>query len=124
MEKMNVRCSIKQFGCSLDPFKTLAHLDVYMVKIDGSFAADIQQKNEKPDTLKELIQKLNEARKSSIVPLVENASCLPHCGNQARITFREIMYKRPVKKWTLFFLKSDANPTTIKIITRATLSAR
>jgi diguanylate cyclase (GGDEF)-like protein/PAS domain S-box-containing protein len=76
MEKMNVRCSIKQFGCSLDPFKTLAHLDVYMVKIDGSFAADIQQKNEKPDTLKELIQKLNEARKSSIVPLVENASLL------------------------------------------------
>ena len=76
MQNMNVRCSIKQFGCSLDPFKTLGHLDVYMVKIDGSFATDIQQKNEKPDTLKELIKKLNEARKSSIVPLVENATLL------------------------------------------------
>lgn len=76
MQKMNVRCSIKQFGCSLDPFKTLAHLDVSMVKIDGSFATDIQQKNEKPDTLKELIQKLNEVKKCSIVPLVENASLL------------------------------------------------
>lgn len=76
MQKMNVRCGIKQFGCSLDPFKTLAHLDVSIVKIDGSFATDIQQKNEKPDTLKELIQKLNEAKKSSIVPLVENASLL------------------------------------------------
>jgi EAL domain-containing protein (putative c-di-GMP-specific phosphodiesterase class I) len=76
MQNMNIRCSIKQFGCSLDPFKTLAHLDVYMVKIDGSFATDIQQKNEKPDTLKELIKKLNEARKSSIVPLVENATLL------------------------------------------------
>jgi diguanylate cyclase (GGDEF)-like protein/PAS domain S-box-containing protein len=76
MQKMNVRCGIKHFGCSLDPFKTLAHLDVYLVKIDGSFASDIQQKNEKPDTLKELIKQLNEVRKSSIVPLVENASLL------------------------------------------------
>ncbi|HSC74656.1 MAG TPA: EAL domain-containing protein, partial [Pseudomonadales bacterium] len=76
MRNMNVRCGIKHFGCSLDPFKTLAHLDVDLVKIDGSFAADIQHKNEKPDTLKGIITQLNEVKKSSIVPLVENASLL------------------------------------------------
>ena len=76
MQKMNIRCGIKHFGCSLDPFKTMAHLDVDVIKIDGSFAADIQHKSEKPDTLKELIQKINEAKKSSIVPMVENASLM------------------------------------------------
>jgi diguanylate cyclase (GGDEF)-like protein/PAS domain S-box-containing protein len=76
MSDLNIRCSIKHFGCSLDPFKTLAHLNVEMVKIDGSFANDIQHKNEKTDTLKELITKLNETRKTSIVPYVEQASLM------------------------------------------------
>lgn len=76
MKKMGVRCGIKQFGCSLDPFKTLAHLGVDMVKIDPSFSQDIQQKNEKPDTLKEIIKKLNDDGKKSLVPFVENATLL------------------------------------------------
>ena len=76
MSDLNIRCSIKHFGCSLDPFKTLAHLNVELVKIDGSFANDIQHKNEKTDTLKELIAKLNETRKTSIVPYVEQASLM------------------------------------------------
>ncbi len=76
MRKMSIRCCIKHFGCALDPFKTLSHLDVDMVKVDGSFTTDIQQKNEKPDTLKELLAKINEAHKQSIVPFVENATVL------------------------------------------------
>lgn len=76
MSDLNIRCSIKHFGCSLDPFKTLSHLDVELVKIDGSFATDIQHKNEKVDPLKELIAHLNEARKTSIVPYVEQASLM------------------------------------------------
>ncbi len=76
MSDLNIRCSIKHFGCSLDPFKTLSHLGVELVKIDGSFANDIQHKNEKSDTLKELIHHLNEARKTSIVPYVEQASLM------------------------------------------------
>jgi diguanylate cyclase (GGDEF)-like protein/PAS domain S-box-containing protein len=76
MSDLNIRCSIKHFGCALDPFKTLAHLNVELVKIDGSFANDIQHKNEKTDTLKEVIKHLNEIRKTSIVPHVEQASLM------------------------------------------------
>ncbi|HQQ74627.1 MAG TPA: EAL domain-containing protein [Pseudomonadales bacterium] len=76
IKKANIRCSISQFGCTLDPFKTLARLNVDMVKIDNSFSIDIQHKNEKPDTLKTLIGSLNEANKRSIVPSVENATLL------------------------------------------------
>jgi EAL domain-containing protein (putative c-di-GMP-specific phosphodiesterase class I) len=89
MSDLNIRCSIKHFGCSLDPFKTLAHLNVEMVKIDGSFANDIQHKNEKTDTLKELIQKLNETRKTSIVPYVEQASLDGHT-----VAVRRTLYSR------------------------------
>ncbi len=76
MHNIEARCCIKSFGCSLDPFKVLGHLPVDIVKVDGSFATDIQHKNEKPDTLKELIAKINEAGKQSIVPFVENATLL------------------------------------------------
>lgn len=76
MSDLNIRCSIKHFGCALDPFKTLAHLNVELVKIDGSFASDIQYKNEKPDSLRELVKHLNETRKTSIVPYVEQASLM------------------------------------------------
>lgn len=76
MKTANIRCSISHFGCTLDPFKTLARLNVEMVKIDNSFSIDIQHKNEKPDTLKTLIGSLNEAKKRSIVPSVENATLL------------------------------------------------
>lgn len=76
MTDLNIRCSIKHFGCALDPFKTLAHLNVELVKIDGSFASDIQHKNEKPDSLRALIAQLNETRKTSIVPYVEQASLM------------------------------------------------
>ncbi len=76
MNDLNIRCSIKHFGCLTDPFKTLAHLNVELVKIDGSFALDIQHKNEKTDTLKEVIKQLNESRKTSIVPYVEQASLM------------------------------------------------
>jgi diguanylate cyclase (GGDEF)-like protein/PAS domain S-box-containing protein len=76
LTKMGIRCCLKHFGCTLDPFKTLSHLSVEMVKIDGSFAMDIQHKNEKADTMKQLISSINQAGKQSIVPFVENATLL------------------------------------------------
>lgn len=76
MHQIGVRCCINRFGCSLNPFKTLAHFDVDMVKVDGSFTADIQHKNESPDTLKNLLKEINDNYKQSIVPQVENATVL------------------------------------------------
>jgi diguanylate cyclase (GGDEF)-like protein/PAS domain S-box-containing protein len=76
MHEIGVRCCINHFGCSLNPFKALSHFDVDMVKVDGSFTADIQHKNESPDTLKNLLKEINDNYKQSIVPQVENASVL------------------------------------------------
>ena len=67
---------IKHFGCALDSFKVLGHLDIDLVKIDGSFTQDIQKKNETPDTLNALIAEVNNTGKQTIVPFVENATVL------------------------------------------------
>ena len=74
--KLKSTLSITNFGCSLNPFNLLKHVNSPMIKIDGSFTSDIQHNNESSATLIELIQKLHSEEKITIVPYVENASVL------------------------------------------------
>lgn len=76
LEKIKTHFAISNFGCSLNPFNTLAHVQANMIKIDGSFTTDIQNNNESPETLIQLIEKLNSESKITLVPFVENASVL------------------------------------------------
>ena len=68
--------SLSQFGCSLNPFNTLKHVDASYVKVDGSFTLDIQNNDESPETLSNLVKELHLQSKVTIVPFVENASVL------------------------------------------------
>lgn len=74
--KLKTQMSITNFGCSLNPFNALKHIPANVIKIDGSFTADIQHKNEGSAALIELIEKLHAENKITIVPFVENASVL------------------------------------------------
>lgn len=74
--EMGSSLSISHFGCALNPFNTLKHVNANMIKIDGSFTLDIQNNNESPDALIDLIKALSENGKITIVPFVENASVL------------------------------------------------
>ena len=76
LEKLKTSFAISNFGCSLNPFNTLAHVPATMIKVDGSFTTDIQNNNESPETLIQLIEKLNGESKITLVPFVENASVL------------------------------------------------
>ncbi len=76
MKKIGAGSSITNFGCSLNPMNTLKHVDSTYVKVDGSFTLDIQNNNESPETLTNLLKDLHEANKITIVPFVENASVL------------------------------------------------
>lgn len=76
IKKLNTHFSISNFGCSLNPFNTLAQVSASMIKVDGSFTSDIQNNNESPETLIQLIEKLNQESKITLVPFVENASVL------------------------------------------------
>jgi diguanylate cyclase (GGDEF)-like protein/PAS domain S-box-containing protein len=74
--KLKTLFSICNFGCSLNPFNALKHVNASFIKIDGSFTTDIQSNNESPETLINLISKLHTENKITIVPFVENASVL------------------------------------------------
>ncbi len=76
LEKLKTSFAISNFGCSLNPFNTLSHVSAAMIKVDGSFTTDIQNNNESPETLIQLIEKLNGESKITLVPFVENASVL------------------------------------------------
>lgn len=76
MEKVGCTTSISNFGCSLNPLNTIKHVSSNYVKVDGSFTLDIQNNNESPETLTNLLRDLHAENKITIVPFVENASVL------------------------------------------------
>lgn len=76
VHQLHSKVSISQFGCALNPFNTLKHIDVDYVKIDGSFTEEIQKQSEVKAEVTEMVQSLQSAGKLTIVPLVENAGVL------------------------------------------------
>ncbi|MDF0748830.1 EAL domain-containing protein [Marinobacter sp. 71-i] len=76
VHELHCKVSICQFGCALNPFNTLKHIDVDYVKIDGSFTEELQKKDEAKEEVKEMVKSLQSSGKLTIVPLVENASVL------------------------------------------------
>lgn len=76
MKKVGAAVSISNFGCSLNPMNTLKHVESDYVKVDGSFTMDIQNNNESPETLTNLLKGLHAENKITVVPFVENASVL------------------------------------------------
>jgi EAL domain-containing protein (putative c-di-GMP-specific phosphodiesterase class I) len=76
LRELHCKVSISRFGCALEPFNTLKHLDTDYVKLDGSFTEEIQQSEETKERVKEMIQSLQGMGKLTIVPFVENASVL------------------------------------------------
>ncbi|GAB3097396.1 EAL domain-containing protein [Aestuariicella hydrocarbonica] len=76
LNQINCQTSISNFGCSLNPFKTLSHAPSDYVKVHGSFTLEIQNNTESPEAISSLIKQLLEANTITIVPLVENAGVL------------------------------------------------
>lgn len=76
LHELHCKVAVSQFGCALNPFNTLKHVDVDYVKIDGSFTEEIQKNDEAKEQVKEMVQSLQTSGKLTIIPLVENASVL------------------------------------------------
>ena len=76
LKELHCKLSISRFGCALNPFNTLKHVDADYVKLDGSFTEEIQKTEEAKENIKEMIRSLQNTGKLTIVPLVENASVL------------------------------------------------
>ena len=75
LAELHCKIALSQFGCSLNPFNTLKHLNVDFVKVDGSFTQDLSSA-EHQESLKTLLASLHAQAKLTIVPYVESASVL------------------------------------------------
>ncbi len=76
LRNMHCRASLSRFGLIEDPFETLRHLPVDMVKLDGTIVDGVEDNDEQRSGLIEKIQKLQGSGKLTIVPMVENANIL------------------------------------------------
>lgn len=76
LRNMHCRASLSRFGLIEDPFETLRHLPVDMVKLDGSCVENIDGDGDRSDALIESIKKLQGSGKLTVVPMVENANIL------------------------------------------------
>lgn len=76
LRDMHCRASLSRFGLIDDPFETLRHLPVDMVKLDGTCITEIGTDEKKTAKLVADIKKLQGAGKLTVVPMVENANIL------------------------------------------------
>ena len=76
VRELHCKVSISQFGCALNPFNILKHIDTDYVKIDGSFTEEIQKSDDAKEQVKEMVKTLQNSGKLTIIPLVENAGVL------------------------------------------------
>ena len=59
--ELHCKTSINHFGCSLNPFNLLKHLTPDYVKLDGSFAQQIEDSEEKREELLNMVKSLQSA---------------------------------------------------------------
>ena len=75
LAELHCKVALSQFGCALNPFNTLKHLQVDFVKVDGSFSQDLSNADNQ-EALKTLLSSLHAQAKLTIVPFVNSASVL------------------------------------------------
>lgn len=75
LHTLQCKAALGQFGCTVNPFNTLKHVNVDFVKVDGSFTGELHDP-EQQEHLKSMLANLHAQSKLSIVPFVESASIL------------------------------------------------
>ena len=75
LHELHCKVALSQFGCALNPFNTLKHLQLDFIKVDGSYSQDLS-KPDSQEALKALLASLHAQAKLTIVPFVESASVL------------------------------------------------
>lgn len=76
LHKLHCKVSLSHFGCALNPYAALKHLQVDFIKIDGSFSRNLSEP-EAVETLKEMVSALHGMGKLTIVPYVDSAAMMP-----------------------------------------------
>ena len=76
LKAMHCRASLRHFGVIENPFETLKHVPVDLVKLDGRHVQELDGDAAKRDKLTEMIRKLQSLGKLTVIPMVESATVL------------------------------------------------
>lgn len=76
LRKMHCRVALSHFGLIEEPFETLRHIEVDMIKLDDSFIEKVEANNHESGLMVDSIEKLQASGKLTVVPMVENANIL------------------------------------------------
>src|SRR5690554_5384150 len=74
--QLHSKVSISQFGCALDPYNTLKHIEADYVRLDGSFVEEVDKGDACKEQLKAMVKGLQNAGKITIIPDVQHAIVL------------------------------------------------
>ncbi len=77
LAQLHCKTSINHFGCSLNPFNLLKHLTPDYVKLDGSFAQQLEDSNEKQQELVDMVKSLQTTGVLTAISGVESPAVLP-----------------------------------------------
>ncbi|MFT7684705.1 MAG: diguanylate cyclase (GGDEF)-like protein/PAS domain S-box-containing protein [Candidatus Azotimanducaceae bacterium] len=94
MAKLHCKTSINHFGCSLNPFNLLKHLTPDFVKLDASFAQEVETSAEKKQALKDMVESLQATGVLTAIAGVESPIVLSTLW-QAGINFIQGFYISP-----------------------------
>ncbi|XOV86055.1 MAG: EAL domain-containing protein [Pseudomonadota bacterium] len=94
VSQLHCKTSINHFGCSLNPFNLLKHLTPDYVKLDGSFAAQIEDDKEKQAELMEMVKSLQTQGVLTAISGVESPNVLSTLW-QAGVNFIQGYYISP-----------------------------
>jgi diguanylate cyclase (GGDEF)-like protein/PAS domain S-box-containing protein len=72
LAQLHCKTSINHFGCSLNPFNLLKHLTPDYVKLDGSFAQEIEDNEKKQKELIDMVKSLQSTGVLTAICGVEN----------------------------------------------------
>ena len=78
LQELNLKSSINHFGCSLNPFNLLKHLTPDFVKLDGSYAVNIEQSDRKQAELVKIIKQLQATGVLTAISGVEDPASLAY----------------------------------------------
>ncbi len=107
LAKLHFKTSINHFGCSLNPFNLLKHLNPDYVKLDGSFAQQIEGDKEKQQDLIDMVKSLQSTGVLTAISGVESPAVLSTLW-QAGVNFIQGYYiSMPLENLDYDFTNED-----------------
>lgn len=76
LAELHCRASLSHFGKTVNPFGVLRHLNVDLVKLDGTLVENLEKDPKYRETLGNTISSLQGLGKLTVVPMVETATLL------------------------------------------------